>query len=70
MSEIRKGIWLEASSEYQGRVLFSVATDQVDKETFLRLWHELGSFMYNRVTDKEAEDQLRIRVVPIGLTKE
>jgi hypothetical protein len=59
------GFYMEVVSEYQSRVIFSLSSDLVDKETFEVMWKQLGMFMLAKLEKKDMEDQFRVRFTPI-----
>lgn len=63
MTIIKKGIYLEMSNRSSQRVVFSAATDELDKETFDALWAVIGDNIFNKDVDRI--EYYEIRVSPI-----
>lgn len=64
MTVIRKGLYLEMSNRSTGRVVFSAATNELDKKTFDKLWAAIGDNVYDH-RDGDQMQHYEIRVSPI-----
>lgn len=64
MTTIRKGFYIEMNNRNTGRVVFSAATDQLDKETFDKIWSSIGDNVY-KGDDSDRIENYEIRVSPI-----
>lgn len=64
MTVIRKGLYIEMSNRSTQRIVFSAATDELDKDTFDKLWAAVGDNVYNH-RDEEQMQYYEIRVSPI-----
>jgi len=67
MSVIRKGLHIELSNRSTNRVIFSAATDELEKRTFDELWKIIGDNIYNGQGRKDA-DQIsyyEMRISPL-----
>lgn len=61
---IRKGFHIELMNRSNNRVIFSAATDELEKATFDRLWQSIGDNLYN--ADPGAQvGYYEIRVTPL-----
>lgn len=67
MSVIRKGLYIELSNRSTNRVVFSAATDELEKRTFDELWKVIGDNIYNG-QGKKHEEQIsyyELRIAPL-----
>jgi len=64
MTIIKNGMHLEMSNRSTGRVIFSAATDQLDKETFDKLWSAIGDNIF-KGNESEQIQYFEVRVSPI-----
>lgn len=64
MTVIRKGLYIEMSNRSTQRVVFSAATNELDKDTFDTIWAAIGDNVYNH-RDDERMQYYEIRVSPI-----
>lgn len=70
MVRLETGVFIEATNRHTGRMMFSVATDQINEEAFLVLWQQLGKAFYHIYEKRPEQAQLEIRVTPIRAASE
>lgn len=64
MTIIKKGFFLEMTNRSTQRIVFSAATDELEKETFDKLWSTIGDNVYSGV-EGDVQQYYEIRVCPI-----
>ncbi len=65
---IKDGLHLELVNRSTGRVIFSAATDELEKSVFDELWATIGNGVWKSTSevDKTAHYEIRISRVQLG----
>lgn len=68
MTVLRKGLFIELVNRSTNRVIFTAATDELEKPTFDELWKAIGDSVYKgAMTDKNRMvNYYELRVTPMA----
>jgi len=66
MEQVR-GYYMALTDHSSGRVVFSAVIPDLDEQTFLAMWTQVGAFLHRKLsTDlKQSYNQYSIRVDPV-----